>query len=310
MKRPRLLAALMLWACLPGVTHGADADAEVLRWVVYDLPPYFIYPHGRQPRSAEELGQGSIDGFLRELVSRLPQYRHEFVEASTPRMQALVASGQTLCSVLHARSTERLQWLYFTPIYLQQNTRDDVLHLVIRQDQLSSILAGRPADQPLSLAGLLRRPELRTLAAKDRVFNPRIDAQLQAAQVSRLAMGPAPTGRILELLRAGRIDYTIEVPRVVSHYLQQHADGPRLLTLPLAEAQMDREQEVLHASCSRTPAGRQRIEAIDEAVRRLAGDPHRDRWLQEWRSKALDANQSKALNTYFDQRGRGGPMIE
>ena len=87
-----LLAALLLAA-----TGAAWAQPPTLSWLVQDLPPHFSYQNGRAPQKAEDLGQGELDGFLRLLIARMPQYQHRFVEAGMPRFEALVRQGQTIC---------------------------------------------------------------------------------------------------------------------------------------------------------------------------------------------------------------------
>ena len=73
----------------PGATAGATAAAPsappVLRWLVQDMPPHFAYRDKRPPQRVEDLGDGEVDGFLRLLIERMPQYRHEFIELSLPR---------------------------------------------------------------------------------------------------------------------------------------------------------------------------------------------------------------------------------
>ena len=56
--------------------------------------------------------------------------------------------------------------------------------------------------------------------------------------------------------------------------------------------------------------GRRYIEAIDAAVRALAQEPDRAAWVREWRGERASPDDIKRLNTYMDERARGGPRIE
>ena len=105
-------AGLVAWA-----VQAAPPPAETIRWVAQDVPPHFSFVQGRPPRSIAELGHGEVDGFMRVLLKRMPEYRHEFVEASTARYEAESRRGETLCSTMHVRTPERLQWLYFSHLY-------------------------------------------------------------------------------------------------------------------------------------------------------------------------------------------------
>lgn len=298
-RRAALLCSALL--LLAGGGAARAQPATTLRWLVQDLPPHFSYAAGRVPQTVEELGRGEVDGFLRLLIQRLPQYRHEFVEASTPRFEVLSRQGQTLCSVLHVRNPERLEWLYFTQLHPALQSRQ--IHVIVHRDSLARFEAG---GQALQLAELLRRPDLTGLLPRERSFGPRIDALLQEAG------GQAPKTiavqrhlQLLAMLRAKRMDYTLEYPASVDEFLR---GGPAdLVKLPLAEG---RSTQLATAACSRTPEGRQRIEAIDLAVRQLAQDPQRERWIRAWRGETQDEAERQRLLRYLDERGRGGSLVE
>ena len=104
-------------AALSAATATQAAPPETIRWVAQDVPPHFSFIQGRPPRSVAELGHGEVDGFRRVLLQRMPEFRHEFVEASTARYEAESRRGETLCSTMHVRTPERLQWAYFSHLY-------------------------------------------------------------------------------------------------------------------------------------------------------------------------------------------------
>lgn len=296
MRRVWVVAALLT---------AAVARADTIRWVAQDVPPHFSFVDGRPPRSIDELGRGEVDGFMRVLLARMPQYRHEFVEASTARYEALSRSGETLCSTLHVRTPARQGWLYFSHLYPPLASRE--IHVIVRRDALPQLLQGRPRDSRLALAELLKRPELRLLVARDRAFGAQVDKLLAQQVVPRLAVGAQLSSQLLDMLRAGRMDYTLEYPAVVKDYLQRVGDPDALVALPLAEGLSTLLATV---SCSRTPQGRRHIEAIDAAVRALAREPDREAWAREWRGDRASPQDMKRLNAYMDGRARGGPRIE
>ncbi|MBI3350654.1 MAG: TIGR02285 family protein [Burkholderiales bacterium] len=300
MLRWRVAAALSM-----AMTAQAAPPVEAIRWVAQDVPPHFSFVQGRAPRSIAELGHGEVDGFMRVLLARMPAQRHEFVEASTARYEAESRSGQTLCSTLHVRTPERLQWLYFSHLYPPLVSRE--IHVIVRRELLPQLAQGRPQDGRLVLAELLKRPELRLLLARDRAFGAQIDSLLTQQVVPRLAVGAQLSTQLLDMLRAGRMDYTLEYPAVVKDYLARAGDPGALVALPVAEGLSTLLATV---SCSRTPEGRRHIEAIDAAVRELAREPNRETWVREWRGDRAEPQDLKRLNTYMDERARGGPRIE
>ena len=104
----RRLGLSLLLALAPALTQ-AQGDKPVLRWLVQDMPPHFSYPAGRMPQQLGELGHGEVDGYMRVLLARMPQYRHEFFEASLPRFEMLARQGDVLR--LSLRSADRSDFL-------------------------------------------------------------------------------------------------------------------------------------------------------------------------------------------------------
>lgn len=291
--------------CAAAVAAHAGDAADTIHWVAQDVPPHFSFVQGHAPRSVAELGRGELDGFMRVLLPRMPGYRHEFVEVSTTRYEALSRSGQTLCSTLHVRTPARTDWAYFSHLFPPLASRE--VHVVLRRDTLARLTQQRMPEGRLVLAELLKRPELRPLLARDRAFGAQIDNLLAQHEVPRVTVGAQFSRRTLDMLRAGRMDYTLEYPAVVQDYLQRVGAPDALVALPVAEGLSTLLATV---SCSRTPEGLRQIEAIDAAVRSLAREPDREAWVRQWRGGPLDAADMRRLNAYMDERGRSGPRIE
>ena len=297
------------WLCaavsLVAAAAQAAEPADAIRWVAQDVPPHFSFYQGHAPRSMAELGDGEVDGFMRVLLARMPDVRHEFIEASTARYEALSRSGETLCSTLHVRTPARRDWLYFSHLYPPLVSRE--IHVIVRRDALAQLTQNRPADGRLVLSELLKRQDLRLLLARDRAFGPQIDKLLAQQVVPRLAVGAQLSAQLLDMLRAGRMDYTLEYPAVVKEHLARVGDPDALVALPMAEGL---STPLATVSCSRTPTGRRHIEAIDAAVRALAREPDREAWVRQWRGGRAGPQDMKRLNAYMDERARGGPRIE
>ncbi|MBV8504131.1 MAG: hypothetical protein JO006_20715 [Paucibacter sp.] len=307
--RPALLVLLTLLALIAGMAVAAPAapaqpsEPVTITWLVMEVPPFFNYNQGRPPRKPEELHGSGLDGLQRLLISRMPsEVNHVFVEAGLPRFEAMARGDQAVCSMFHVRTPERLQWLYFTHLLPPLESRE--LHVVVRRDQLARFQA---KGAPLELSALLKRGDLKGLLPRDRSFGPRINALLATAGDNAPATVVSGHGmHILPMLRAGRMDYTLEYPLVVETFLHENPQGPDLAMLPLVEG---RSTELATVACSRNPAGRRAIEIIDAAERSLAQDPHRDALILEWRGTVSEADRVR-LRRYLDERARSGPQIE
>ena len=295
---------------------AAPADANTINWLVVDLPPHFSFIGGRAPRRADELRNGEVDGFLRLLIGQMPQYQHELVDANFTRFEAMARRGQPICSTLHLRTPERLSWLYFTPLHPNLSSRQ--LHVIVQRDQLARFQSQEPGPpRVLQFAELLQRRDLVGLLARDRSYGPRIDALLLAQGERAPKTIVVPRGQnLLAMLRARRMDYTLEYESTVNDYLRNNNNsssnsngsdaGQELVKLVIAEG---RSSTMANAACSRSPAGRRQIEAIDAAMRKLAQDPRRDALIRSWQPN-LDEQDSAAMKRFMDERARGGVQIE
>ena len=297
----KALVASALAACAIGA--GA-ATPLTITWLVVEMPPHFSYPEHHAPRTPEELGQhGEIDGLQRLLIAQMPpEIQHNFVEASLSRFESMARLGEPVCSMFHVRTPERLQWLYFTPLLPPMDSRD--LHVVVRRDSMPRFVEG---GQTLQLTELLRRRELTGLLPSERSYGRHIDGLLQAAgDAAPKKVNVGHNMHLLPMLRAGRMDYTLEYPSVLAEYLRTNPDGPPLVALPITEG---RSTNLATAACSRSPAGRRAIEAIDQAARSLARSPQRDALIREWRGPLSDSDRQR-LNAYLNERAKSGPQIE
>lgn len=292
----------LAWAPIAGMAQAASGPG-VFTWVVRDVPPYFSYPAGKAPQRPDDLVNGEIDGFLRQLIPQMSQFQHQFIDAGFPRFEAMVRQGQAVCSPLHVVTPERLEWLYFTHVHPPLISRQ--VHLIIKREDLAKFEAFGPT--PL-LAEVLQHGDLVGLLPRDRSFGAKIDPLLKERGDSGPKTIVAGRGmHLLAMLRAGRMDYTLDFPASVDEYLRSNRAGPDLLKLPVAES---RSAHLSTFACSRNPQGRRLIEAIDLGVRKLAQDPQRDAWIRAWRGPNSDEQERLRLKRYMDERARGGAQIE
>jgi uncharacterized protein (TIGR02285 family) len=294
----RLLTLGVLGASLALPTSAKP----VLTWLVQNVPPFFSYAEGRAPLSAAELGPGERALFLRLLIEQLPQYQHVFIEASLPRFERMLSQGQTICSVLHKRLPERLANRYFTPMHPVIGSRQ--IQLLLRRDRLARFQA---LGTPVPLARLWEAGDLRGLVERDRSFGGTLDSALKPALGKGMdTVVVSNKATLLNMLLAGRMDYTLEYPDAIAATLDP-GQAQELVALPIAEA--DRA-ELAHASCSRTAEGLARVQAIDAAIRRLAQNPQRELWLRGLLGESPSAAERARQERFLNERAQRGPQIE
>ena len=294
---------------MPHPTHTADALTLTRRAALASAGGLLLAPvtglHAKpQPASPTTPAKPPAAPAVRPQALQVPGgVARLSLGPAAARPRALVRQGETVCSLLHVRTPERLQWLYFTHLYPALASRQ--IHVIVRQDQLHRFAS--TDGQPLQLAELLQRQDLSGLLPRNRSFGPRIDQLLKAAGEQgpkTLALGRST--HVLAMLKAGRMDYTLEYPGVVDEFQHSHPDGAELARLPLAEG---RSTALATAACSRNPAGRQAIAAIDQVVRQLSA-AQRESWLRQWRPEGLEPEDRQRLQRYLDERARGPAQIE
>lgn len=296
----RLLLGLVLAV---GLGAARAAELERIRWVVSDNPPLFNLVGGKPPLKVADLGQGELDGMLRLLVERMPQFQHEFIVAENTRLEALVREGEPICSNLLLKTPARLDWLYFTHSHPVLQSRQ--VHLVTRAELRSRL---ERKGQAMELTQLLRHPEFKGLLERDRSYGARIDGVLQEqGELLRKQALVRHGNNLLRMVRMGRKDYTFEYGVVVDEFQRAEPRGAALVALPLNDTQSTARATL---ACARNPAGRRHIEAIDAAVRQLAREGKREDWMRSWLGQPPPARDQARVKRYMDERAKNGPQIE
>lgn len=292
----RLVAAgLLLLAC---AGTAAAQEARTITWNLVDWPPFYVLKNGQAPASAEELGEGAIDEFLRLLLPHLPQYRHRFVTLNGPRAEVERRAGRGLCSPSSMRTPARLRERYFTPALPTVQ-----LQLVLRRERLALLAQGRGT---VSLRQLTQRTELSGLVMRARHYGADLAPWLAEAPDRNIKAMVAPrAGNLLTMLAAGRMDYTLEYPMVVAYHQQGRA--AELVSLPIEEAG---EPPLGYISCNRNPWGLAVLRDIDRALRELARQPEAAQVYRRWLGEEQQAREQARLERFFAQRARGGVRIE
>lgn len=302
-----LLASLLLGAVPARATvesidagEGTTAAARLITWNLADWPPFYLLKDGQAPASVEELGDGAIDGFLRLVLQRLPQYQHRFVVLNGPRAEVERKAGLGLCSASSMRTPERLQERYFTPamptVQLQLVTQRK------RGAQLSGSRGG------VSLRELLRRGDVQGVVLAKRHYGPELEPLLKDTPQVRTIVAPK-AANLLAMLEVGRMDFTLEYPMVVAHHqaMQRPGRAAPLQSLPIEEAG---EPPVGYFSCNRNAWGRAVIADLDKALREVAALPETARLYERWLTPAQAARERARFERFFAARARGGVRIE
>lgn len=256
----RARRALLGCALLGAASACAAAPEPLITWTVRDMAPFNIMEGPLK-------GQGIADVMLGLLQQRLPQYRHLNSRVNRARANQMLARDTLTCDSGVLWSKEREQFMYFSIPTLGVVTNG----VVVRQE-LESEIQPYLHDGKIDLAGFLADPHFRLGVLVERSYGPLIDATLHAVPPERLQVhhGNNALGSLLQMQQHGRISALLGYwPEV--RYLAE-TDGVDVSHLRFYPVQGMPSYLLAYVGCSKTPEGKQAIEAINSVIRDLRGD--------------------------------------
>jgi uncharacterized protein (TIGR02285 family) len=285
-----LLSALLIAPALLFTASPATADDKSIVWAMNDFPPNFIFPDGKLPTTAAELGQGYGDRSMANIIARLPQYQHQFLQANVPRIMAQMEHGLNLCFASVNKTPSREKFAYFTPIFLHPP-----MGLVILHDRQSTSVLQK---SPQSLATILKEhKELAGYVESGRSYNPDIDSLISKSSGSLQMITVPNTGHLLRMLDAGRMDYTLEYPMMVEYQSKKMIVKNKLSVVPLVEAP---DWIASYVACTRNTWGQERIHDIEAAIRDASRSQSFRDALDQWIPPEYLAEHRAKIKGFYD----------
>lgn len=278
------LAAFALLMCL-----SVPLRATEVVWAIVDGAPYHLDGAGGPAKTADELGQGITDHLIRGLVARMPRFQHRLLYTSRSRMWKEIAGGQLLCYADAVKTPQRLGWAHFTVV------TPPMRQLLVTR---AGTLRGTEEQQ---LAQVLADVSLRGVFVPDRSYGLAMDDLIAAAgaHVRRMAVPASP--QLLRMLEAGRMDYVVEYPPAIQHWLERLQPRPALDFHLLAE---DRNSAPGHVACTRGAWGLEVIKAVDQAMRDWAQQPEVSQALQRWIPAEILRQELPAIQRFYSERAQ------
>jgi uncharacterized protein (TIGR02285 family) len=286
---------------MAGIASPQAQTLDRIEWALPELPPVFFYDsEGRPPTGPAQLGRGSGDGYLREIMRQIPDVRHEIVGMTYPRAWAELERGREICIPAVVKLNERSERAWFTPM-----SPPPPMTIVVRADRVGELLGDSPVA---SLAALLARPELTALVPAGRSFGAEINALLAQPEVqTRIErLRYSSSTQAAQMLMLGRVDYWLEWPHVAEWQIRNLPRRPPMTWRPVLEFAVDKH---LYIACTRSAAGRKAIELIDQAIRSAAREAAYRSAAVNWYPPEIRESVAPRFKRFFDERSRK-PMIE
>ena len=286
------VALLELGLGLGAAWGQPSGNKPQMDWMTMDLPPVLMIQDGKPT-------DGFVDTILKLLFAEMPETQHRIQVLPAARLWANLARGAPMCFVTPLRTPEREKIAYFTSTQLIPPVQ-----LVVREDMVDNLprnAQGEVLPQPL-----FNSPYLRGLVTLGRGYTHSVDTLLQqrAAVSGVREIAAADSGvNVLQMLRLGRADYTLEFDYVVT-YLQERnlslQKGAPLKSLPIAGAL----PQIAGIACPHTEWGRSMIVKLDAIVARISQRPDYQAAINRWLTPEVAKRYQKEMAEFYRQRAQ------
>ncbi|QHF46704.1 hypothetical protein PspS35_23975 [Pseudomonas sp. S35] len=249
----------LLGLCAPllGLLPLPAQAADILTWLIRDLPPLTIF-------DGPQKGQGAIDELLPMLMERLPEYQHKILHVNRARGLQMLQTTALTCDPTMLWTPERAKWVvYSRPAFSIVSNG-----VVVRQDR-RDVLAPLVAQQRVDLTALLLDNRARLGVVAERSYGTFIDEALEHTDAHNrvLHYGNDALGSLLQMQRLGRLEAVLGYwTEIRYHALRQGIDPLTLAFYPIAGSL---PYQRVHVGCSNTPQGHQAIEHINQVLSEL-----------------------------------------
>ncbi|QXQ17829.1 TIGR02285 family protein [Pseudomonas tolaasii] len=253
----RWLIRLCLGAAMTAAGSLPASAADTLTWLLRDLPPLTIF-------DGPQKGQGALDQLLPILSQRLPEYRHQVMHVNRARGIQMLRGDALTCDPSLLWTPERAQYIVFSAEAFVVVSNGVTLRRS-QQEAMASFIAEGQFD----LQAFLDAHRPRIGATAERSYGPLIDEQIKRAAPQTVALhyGNDALGSLLQMQRLGRLEAVLGYPPEIRyHAMQQGIAAQDLMFYPIKGAA---PYQHTHVGCSDTPAGRQAIQRINQALREI-----------------------------------------
>lgn len=267
MQRRDLLTGALAGAL--GPVWAADGADTAITWYDYDLPPISIVSGAQD---------GINQSMRRRLMAGLPGYQHQVRVANFARITDTLRNGEMAACVGFQKTAEREQWMqYSLPFTIAMSPC-----AIVVDSQAVAMRAWLDADGklPLDLALALGR---KVGIAGGRSYGESLNQVLEKHK-DKLVVRNANdvSAGLLDMLLAGRFDFTLMFPEEAQYLARQYADKVRLLSFPIKETP---QFASVHVVAPKNDWGSKLLSQINPLLAKLrdSADFHRERttWLDD-----------------------------
>jgi uncharacterized protein (TIGR02285 family) len=225
-------------------------------WLEAVAPPFFIH-------EGEFEGQGYENLITDILKKNLPEYEHSHKIANISRHYQQWKQGEQACGLAMFKTPERMEFAYFSiPSVI---TLPAVL--IITKENFNDF----GGTKTVSLTNLLKSNKFVVGRGKNRSYGIEFDDPLNIYGNEKNIYayeGPELTLNLFKMLLAGRIDALPGLPEEAMYLAETLGINDKIMTLNIAENQVNHNASLSYVACSKTEWGKKTIEDINKVLRK------------------------------------------
>lgn len=228
---------------------------DTIGWMEAVAPPFFIH-------EGKFKGQGYEDLITDILIKNLPAYEHSHMIANISRHYQQWKQGEKVCALAMYKTPERMEFAYFSiPSVFTLPTV-----LIINKEKFSTFGGNKTAH----LKDILKSHKYIVGRSKNRSYGIEFDNTLNNYGDDKnifLYEGPELTLNLFKMLLAGRIDALPGLPEEAMYLAETLGIRDQIMTLNIAENQVNNDASLSYVACSKNEWGRKAIEEINAVLR-------------------------------------------
>ncbi|WP_177208061.1 TIGR02285 family protein [Pseudoalteromonas denitrificans] len=263
------------------IGFSIESLSNTITWQVNHAPPVTIL-------KGEYKDQGFLDKILELIISELPQYRHEIIVSSMARSIFDLKKQKNVCLPALFATDERKRYMTFSKSSIAHPS-----HRIIFNN--NKIL---PFEKTIALDDLLSQEDYTLGLDKGRSFGNKIDAIINkySSQTNIHLQSSDSPNQLLQMVKIGRIDYTIAYPFKVSYYNKyNHLNKNNFKQYKM----LDASQYVIgRVACPKNPWGEKVIADIDVVLKNIKSSPLYFKKMGSWWEN--EANSPEFIKFYTE----------
>jgi uncharacterized protein (TIGR02285 family) len=291
MKWTFLFISLVLFSGIIRAEPQTPAKQK-MDWVMLHYPPYAVAP-GRDNKS-----DGVSNKIIRHLQEQLPGFDHQTSYANISTLLKMLREKRNVCSSWVLDTPERRELGYLTGFFSLPP-----YGIVVRTQDLHRLLED---GKSISLKKILERSKFRLGLEKDRSYGEVIDKLIKESDPSKIIyLNPSSGSDVLvKMLTAGRIDFILEYPQVISYYNNFLKLDPPLV---VSEIEESKQAYTVNIICTKNEWGRHLSRQIDTLLQEYVKDPEFRQTVEANYPEETKAKYGKEFEKFYRDRAKG-PM--